>query len=58
MFFREGILLHLDKQAYGLIVPTGTFRIWRAVWADLGHDPTQNGGQGEPDAAYKQTMAV
>lgn len=38
--FREGIPLYLDKQASGLIEPTGTLGIWRAVWADLGHDPT------------------
>ena len=35
MSLREGVLMHLDKQANGLIAPTGTsLRIWRAAWAD------------------------
>lgn len=60
MSLREGVLMHLDKQANGLITPTGTFvygepygqtrvmiRFWRRDF-DFG----------EPDAAYKQAVAA
>ena len=60
MSLREGVLMHLDKQANGLIAPTGTFvygepcgqtramiRFWRRECA-----------LEEPDAAYKQAVAA
>lgn len=35
MFFREGILLHLDKKAScASYSATGTFRVWRAAQTD------------------------
>lgn len=35
MFFREGILLHLDKQAFfASDIATGTLRVWRAAQVD------------------------
>lgn len=50
MFFREGILMHLDKQACcASYSATGTFRVWRAAQADRAMIPQgerRDGGAG------------
>ena len=47
MVFQEGILLHLDKQAYcASYSAAGTLRVWRAAQADQAMIHIGKGGQG------------
>ena len=44
MVFQEGILLHLDKQAYcASYSAAGTLRVWRAAQADQAMIPHREG---------------
>lgn len=47
MVFQEGILLHLDKQAYcASYSAAGTLRVWRAAQADRAMIPNREGRTG------------
>ncbi len=56
--FREGIPCTLTNRPSGLIEPTGTLRVRRAVGADQVHEPARKEEQGEPDAAHMQAVAA